>query len=486
MPTKKAKTSEVKPKFLDPLFIPGMSPGVGNHAGGIPKRLLTHGLTVIVYKNWPAKPKDKIQVVLMPGLIVLAEQTLLPGDEANESFAFAIPDSRLPEGSVTLGYVVHYEGGPDSNTSNPLDVLVKRTLPAGDDKNQVIPGHSELNFKPDYLEIREFQSYRTTVTIDPYPEMDAGDLIALRLGDYNAPRQQVSGVGKQTVIGLSRDGIVKAGNGNNRLMSFSVADLVGNVSTPRSRNIPVLIDLDRNTLAPPIFNTQDVAGFIDLERLDGKPLHIQLFLPDNLGPAGYTYHVTYRGYPKLGGVVLEEKYITIENPGRYENFFVPNEKVRACAGGRVEISYLLLKTNMPTRPSKFATAQVVDAIVRLQAPFFLNHTNHVLNPIPKDGAAVEIPWYAWRNPTDKIELIFRHVLPGSNQVTLYTDRFTVGNVPEGIPIRRLIPYRELLRFDRLTPELYYVYEPEQYLNATADINESDRQVVQVGPPAAEV
>jgi hypothetical protein len=486
MPTKKAKTSAAKPKFLDQLFIPGMSPGFANYAGGIPLRLLTHGLTVIVYKTWSAKPKDKIQVVSMPGLNVLAEKTLMPGEETDNSFAFAIPDSSLPEGSVTLGYVVHYEGGPDSDTSNPLDVRIKRTQPAGADKNQIIPGHSELNFKPNYLEIREFQSRLVTVTVDPYPNMDSGDLIALKFGNYNAPRQQVSGVGKQTEIAISRDGIVEAGNGTNRLVSFSVADLVGNVSTPRSRNIPVLIDLDRDTLAAPIFNTQDVEGFIDLERLNGQPLHIQLYLPPFQGPAGHTYHVTYRGYPKLGGVVLEEKYITIEFAGRAEDFFIPNEKVRACAGGRAEISYLLLKTGVPTRYSKFATAQVVDAIVKLSAPFFLNHTNHVLNPIPREGGAVEIPWYPWRNPTDKIELILRHVLPGSNEVTLYTDRFTVGNVPEGIPIRRLIPYSELLKFNRLTPELYYVYEPEQYLNATADINESDRQVVQIGPPAAEV
>jgi hypothetical protein len=486
MPTKKAKTSVAKPKFLDQLFIPGMSPGFANYAGGIPLRLLTHGLTVIVYKNWSAKPNDKIQVVSMPGLNILAEKTLMPGEEADSSFAFAIPDSSLPEGGVTLGYVVHYEGGPDSDTSNPLNIRIKRTQPAGADDNQIFPGHSELNFKPNYLEIREVQSRLVTVTVDPYPNMDSGDLIALKFGNYNAPRQQVSGVGKQTVITISRDGIVEAGNGTSRLVSFSVADLVGNVSTPRSRNIPVLIDLDRNTLAAPIFNTQDVAGFIDLERLDGQPLHIRLYLPPYDGPAGHTYHVTYRGYPKLGGVVLEEKYITIQFAGRAEDFFIPNEKVRACAGGRMEISYLLLKTGVPTRYSKFATAQVVDAIVRLRAPFFVNHTNHVLNPIPKDGGAVEIPWYAWRNPTDKIELILRHVLPGSNQVTLYTDRFTVGNVLEGIPIRRLIPYSELLKFNRLTPELYYVYEPEQYLNATADINESERQVVQVGPPAAEV
>ncbi|MFO5730357.1 hypothetical protein ACLBSV_31275, partial [Klebsiella pneumoniae] len=85
-------------------------------AGGIPLRLLTHGLTVIVYKTWSAKPKDKIQVVSMPGLNVLAEKTLMPGEETDNSFAFAIPDSSLPEGSVTLGYVVHYEGGPDSDT----------------------------------------------------------------------------------------------------------------------------------------------------------------------------------------------------------------------------------------------------------------------------------------------------------------------------------------------------------------------------------
>lgn len=79
MPTKKAKTSVAKPKSLDQLLIPGMSPGFANYAGGIPVRLLTHGLTVIVYKNWRAKPKDRIEVVLMPGLIGPEEKTPLQG-----------------------------------------------------------------------------------------------------------------------------------------------------------------------------------------------------------------------------------------------------------------------------------------------------------------------------------------------------------------------------------------------------------------------
>lgn len=481
MSTQTSTANPGKPKFLDRLLIPGMSPAFEGFDGGIPLWLLARDLTVTVQKNWPARAGDVIEVVTLPDKRVLAHKTLLPGEEGRNAFSFAISVNDLPDGDMTLGYVVRYEGGPDFDTSDPLKVLVKRTLPAGKDNNQITPGHSELKFKLSDTEIKQVQADRgVTVTIEPYPNMDARDVIELQWGNYYAPPQQVAGVGKSTEIKLNYEQLSAGGNGSNRLVSFQVVDAVRNVSTPRSRNIPVLVDIASVDLPAPVFATQDFPGFIDLERLDGKPLHIQLFTYPWEGPAGYTYFATCRGFPKLGGVVLHDEYITITAPGRPHDFFVPYEKIRAVVGGKVEISYLLLKTGTPTRYSKFASAEVTDALVQLQRPFFVRYIDHVVNPIPSSGAAVEIPWYAWRQPTDTIMLLLRYAIPGTNELILYCDPFTVGQAPEGVPIRRLIPYADLLRFRGVTPELYYVYEPEAALASTTSINESLRQEVQIG------
>ena len=481
--TKPKKPSPVKPKFLDTLRVPGMSPAFAGYDGGIPLWLLARGLTVSVDKNWPAKPGDKIEVLSIVGMKVLAEKTLEPGEEARSSFSFAISDSDLPNGDLILGYRVWYTGGPSNDLSYPLTLMVKRTLPAGEDQDHITPGHSELNFKISDTEIREIQAGRgVTLTFEPYPNMQALDRIECQVGSFLAPPQQVTGVGQQTEIKLNRDQIISIGNGTSRLVSFQVVDAVRNVSTPRSRNIPVLVDVGSANYAAPIFATQNYPGLIDLESLNGEPLHMQLFTYPDQGPVGYTFFASYQGYPKLGGRVLHDQYIPIVAAGRPHDFFVPHDKVRAVAGGKVEISFILFQGLNIVGYSKIASAAVQDAIIRLQAPIFLRYPSHVVNPIPTGGAAVEIPWYAWRRPTDKIMLLMRYVIPGSHDLILYDDLFTVGQVPEGVPIRRLIPYEDLLRFDGTTPELYYVYEPENILARSTSLNESLRQEVRIGAP----
>ncbi|WP_073522392.1 hypothetical protein [Pseudomonas fluorescens] len=482
---KSKKVSPIKPKFLDTLRVPGMSPAFKGYDGGIPLWLLTRGLTVTVDKNWPAKPKDKIQVLsIAEGMKVLAEKTLEPGEEQRNSFSFSISDNDLPEGDVILGYKVLYEGGPDNDLSYPLTLMVKRSMPAGDDKDHIEPGHSALNFTLSDLEIREIQAGRgVTITCHPYPNMHELDVIEVQFGNYFPPRQQVAGVGLPTVIRLNRDQIITVGNGTNRLVSFQVVDAVRNVSTPRSRNVPVLVDIGTADLAAPLFKKeqQPFPGVIDLETLNGNALQMELFTYPWEGPVGHTYFATYRGRPKLGGVVLHEEYVSITAAGRPHDFHIPNDKVRACAGGTVELSFILLKGLDRVGYSKFASAEVQDALVRLQPPTFLRYPSHVVNPIPVNGAAVEIPWYAWRQPTDKLMLIMRYEVPGGHDLILYDDPFTVGQVPEGVPIRRLIPYDALLKFNGTTPDLYYVYEPANILASSRDLNESIRQPVQIGP-----
>lgn len=471
-----------KPKFLDTLRVPGLSPPFKGYGGGIALWLLERGLTVSVDKNWAARPDDKIQILNILSMTVLAEKTLQPGEEVRNSFSFSIDGNDIPEGDLILGYKVLYEGGPSNDLSYPLPVRVKRTLPAGKDLDLINPGHSELKFVLSDTEIREIQAGRgVSVKFQPYPNMDELDYIECQFGSYFPPRQQVAGVGLETEIKLNRDQLIAVGNGSNRLVSWQVVDAVRNVSTPRSRNIPVLVDIGSANFAAPIFEQQNFPGLIDLESLNGRALHMQLFTYPWEGPVGYTYFATYRGYPKLGGVVLHEQYINIEAAGRPHDFFIPNEKVAAVAGGNVEVSYILLDGLERMGYSKIASSEVQDRLIRLQPPFFVRYPNHVVDPVPSAGAAVEIPTYAWRKPTDKLLLLLRYPIPGSHDLILYDDLFTVGQVADGVPIRRLIPHEGLMKFNGLTPELYYVYEPENLQGrATSSIHESIRQEVQIG------
>lgn len=482
-PTKAKKRAPKNTKFLDRLHIPGMSPAFKGYDGGIPKWLIQNGLSVTVQKNWFASVDDKIEVIDFISMRTLAEKTLKAGEENNNIYSFSIPQSSLTDGDAIWGYRVTLKGGPDNELSYPLTVLVKTTIPAGPDRDLIAPGHSELKHDSSDLEIREIQAGRGVILgFDPYPNMHDDDLIECQFGSLFVTPQKVAGVGKRTEIKLNRDQLIEVGNGSNRMCSFQSRDLVGNVSTPRSKNIAALVEIGSADLAAPIFSNQHIPGLIDLEALNGEKLHLRLFTYAWEGLLGFTYFVTFRGFPKLGGVVLEEKYIPIEAVGRPHDFFVPNEKVQACAGGKVDISFILFNGLERVAYSKIASAAVVDAIVRLQRPFFVRYPFDVVDVIPRDGAAIEIPDFIWRKANDQILLLLRYVIPGSNELIVYEDKFTVGPVPEGVPIRRLIPYEALLKFDGLDPELYYVHEPAAVAKQhTASINESIRAKILIGP-----
>lgn len=503
--TSQASRGENAPKNLDRLLIPGMTVDVPGYDGGVPAWLLEYGLTVHVAKNWAAQPGDIIVVgdIRDPlGVKPLVAKELEPGEELKNGYTFALQKDVLPDGEWSLGYVVYYGGGLDHDLSYPLHVLVKTDVPGGDDNDQAEPGHSELKFSLSETQFDQFNAPRgATITVQPYPNMHPLDVIYAQWSNLLL-EQQVKGVGEATVINVSYANIVEAGDGPNLLVNFYVIDQVGNISWPSSREEAVLVDLDTSKVDGPAFRTNDPFGYIDLERLNGESLILELYTEAEIGKAGDEYDVVLRAYPAQGGVIVHRDFEKIVTAGRPVLHAVPYDVIRSAAGGRVETSFVLRRRNDTNDVfSTKTSARVLGSIVRLTAPQFEGYPDHIVRPIP-EVLIVDVPWYAWRKPTDEITLILRLVRT-FNDIVVYSETRTVGSSwPDGAPVRRLIRSEDLEQFRGTSPELYYVYTstrsralsestrarlPSEILDeaklsrARPDIlNESLRQVVRIG------
>lgn len=74
---------------------------------------------------------------------------------------------------------------------------------------------------------------------------------------------------------------------------------------------------------------------------------------------------------------------------------------------------------------------------------------------------------------------------GLNDVVVFSESKLVGDSwPEGAPVQRLIYRQDLERFDGYKPYLYYVVEPRIVEGSTPELNESLRQLVQIGLPVS--
>ena len=471
-----------KPKNLDRLYIPGMTENVPAYDAGVPKWLFESGMTIQVDKNWDAKAGDIITVgklINAETVEVLAVKQLVPGEEQRNSYFFSADQKYLRDGRYALVYVVHYGGGAEYDASYPLLTLVKTSLPAGDDHDQMEPGHSELRFSLSTTAVVPGNAAEgVTVSLLPYPNRNPNDQVILHWGSITLTKH-VGGEVTPTVIHVTYQDIVEAGDSDRLNVWIEVVDLVGNISTPGSATAHVSVNLDMTKQDGPVIVNAGPLGYIDLEVLGEQPLELQMFTPPNVGVKGDVYDVMFRSYPPKGGVKVVHKFVAITTPGRPHSVFIDYLDVRAAAAGRVETSFVLRKSGPPFEVySKKTTAEVRGSIVRLEAPHVEGYPEDYIADNP-EHVIVSIPYYAWRQPSDKISLILRYV-KSLNEVIVHMDTQEVGQSwPAGSPVKRVLYRAQLQPFKGYRPELYYVISTNFTLARAVDLNESLRRVLTI-------
>jgi hypothetical protein len=214
--------------------------------------------------------------------------------------------------------------------------------------------------------------------------------------------------------------------------------------------------------------------------LNGQDLKVDMHTPSAIGRKGDLYDVMFRAYPPKGGVIVVHRFVPIETASRPHSAFFDYLDVRAAAGGRIEVSFVVRRTAAPFEVySRKTHADVRGSIVRLEAPEVEGYPNDQIADDP-EHVVVSCPYYAWRQPTDEISLILRYV-KSLNEVIVHIEKREVGpSWPAGAPVKRLIYREQLQQFKGYQPELYYVISGTKFTRARAvDLNESLRRVLTI-------
>lgn len=329
-------------------------------------------------------------------------QKTIEQDEVDKVLQLFIESAQISEGQFSVSYTVKRVGQIEES-SEELLVLVKLTRPAGHDDNND-PGHSRLTMRipQDILDDGIHEGNIATgvhITIEPYPNIAARDVIRLSWGGifvFSTPLTQDQTEGKVPIIVfVSEANIREAGDSVSAglVVVFDVYDLVQNRSQDWSTSQRVVVAINSSRLdAPTIVEALD--NVLDLEALGEEPGTAQILVKDD---GSFELDdipvIRIKGSTVEGGAidfeVTGESLISVPSSVRIP---VPNALLRQFAKSRFALSFRLKKAD--DSEDLYSKSQFIDAIGeirRLAAPVALDAEQGALDPELKK-ARVEIPF----------------------------------------------------------------------------------------------
>jgi hypothetical protein len=483
-----------------------------------------HGLQVYI-SPWSLMGVGDSVRVMLNGTTVVATETIESGEE-NQRVTTFVPAARITPGRYTLHYIVKRLGQTD-DPSAETKILVKLDRPGGQDQDGDTPGHSEMKFGLPQEIIDDGVDADTAkdgvlVTINPYPNMAAGDHIKLSWGgQFVSYTVQDSDLKEDVDICVDEATILAAGDsGDNGLaVTYEVYDVVQNRSEDWAAEARVVVDTGNSRLPTP-FVKEAVNNILDLEELGEAPATIQIVAASlnvtaqalSTQMASLSEEARGRETPAsilaafkadftrgdkivvtLTGTTLDAEPIsydapevTVENlPSIYE-IPVPNLLVRHLAKTQAKFSYRLIHENATETTSKNAFINIIGEAIRMDPPVALDEAQGAIDPdLP--STRIEIPWDDSMAAGDQIVLKWMGRRPDT---TVYDPELTPHPITNGEEadqkaITITVPGPHLKAIEGGTLELYYVLEKDR--DGTIVKRESARAArLNVGEPRAEL
>ncbi|HWH89165.1 MAG TPA: hypothetical protein VNV36_20640 [Pseudomonas sp.] len=373
----------------------------------------------------------------------------------------------------------------DSNnlgTSPSLPILYNRIRPGLKDRYDSPGGHSELKlFLPDEIKNGVGPDFVSAEVCVAYPYCRAYDLITLKcngellkskVNSNQAPPPP--NPGDETPITIcftvTRAFLVSAHRQNKKLeFSYTVTDQLGNGPDRDATWSPVQTvaeDLAGELLPKPILrelldDPSDDPNFIDLEKLNGKPLWLVVVPTDNRFVVGYdvvaTYTAKITGQPDVGHRVegtVEKDQFGVKQPLFLQ---VPNEKV--LAGSVVTVTYELYDTDkILVASSNPAEAKVRGTPpVELKPPFLVAPA---VDPIDVLAYPVGV----------KMRIEFPEALSGDKA------RLVEVNPPAGSSPFPLVPFNTNKRVNTVLSQAFLAARHGKVIELRWNLNRNDAQI----------
>jgi hypothetical protein len=476
------------------VHIPYMTPLVDhpdNLDGGITLALLQtspHGLQVLIARYLQMAPGDAIHVYWGDSQqpATPSPYIVLPADLNDPDFLVyrQLPVDRIPEGISQVWYQVRPLSG-NLRESARLRVKVRRLLPGGPDPDPETPGHQGLQaplVTPDLIG-EEHARLGVEVYIFPWENMAWGDIIDLSWGGVFVRHQVLAHeVGQRIQIIVDYQTIIEAGDSDELVLIYRLIDDVGNYSADWSPASHAWVEVGEGRLPAPFVADADANGLIDLDKLNGRDVTVQVFADLSLGfRAGDVIHLKWRGYTEqgVGPIVYQPAPFEIPFLPYFASFSIPNAEVQGIARGRAAVTYELHKVNGSVVLSKSKSVGVVGEAQKLPRPSVEEAQGQYL-PDNADQATVRIPPFPGMAEGQRLALVWEG-MRADHEPYFHEEHRLIRPEHIGQDIIIVVDAEHIVALAGGTLELYY-----RVIHDNGPSLESERLLLHVGEAVPEL
>lgn len=329
------------------------------------------------------------------------------------------------------------------------------------------------------------------VQIKPYPVntalpndtfRKARDRIRLSIGGvivvHSVTEAEAGGAGDIAIM-INTSTWTTIGSGSH-VCEYEVVDEAGNHSDGWSpaQILDVQLDDGSEPLLPMAFVQEAPENILDHDALVGDA-HVFVFISGNGYALGDIIRVTVNGRTVEGEplVTTYDSAPLTSTTAFYITVPVPNAHIKALVGGRFQLRYKRIRSDVPDRNSR---SNIVDVIgtalpVGLAPPYVIEATGDTLNP-QELFFNVVIPNYQGQNYFDLVTLVLSGTYANGN--AYYREYEDVAGDGEGVRLITNGPLGDISKLEGGTLEIYYYVENERGVRA------SRGNLYNVGQPAA--
>lgn len=488
--------TSANPLELDPIWIPGLIEDLQTEGavGGVNAHMIHSnegGLLIIIQPYQSMAHGDWIEVFWGNDDSPVSSGSVEP-EHVDRDFPMYVAASRVPEGINELHAQVTRSGGGNGGSTPRMPILVRTEIPGGIDPDPSEPNHQDLlppepELPPGGIIDEDAAKAGIKVTIPGYPNMRLYDVIQLSWGGVKVLQEvtQADMDAGFTVILVTEESILKAGDSDQLLLTYAIRDEVHNPSDGWSMGTYITVEIGEGLFDAPLIDNPnpdaDPIDVIDLDELGDEDLLVSVMV---LAGGGLLRddELTL----KWVGTNSQDESVTVDLgpvpvtrvPGIID-FLVPNADVRGLGQGRGVASYTATRAGAALGASKRSFVTFLGAEQRLPKPIVEDAFGGTLDPaLP--GTTVIVPGEALE-AGDTVFLTWLGTRANGTPV-LKTEQRGVSGGGAGQPMRFSIGSEYIAPLDGGSVEVYY----RLHKDSSDTELESDRERLQVGEASFEL
>lgn len=445
---------------LGPVLISGITPPVEGDTesdGALGARHVEHNLEVLllgfpdqvvdteIYLIWnnPHAPVDY--------LIIEAE------NQGNRFFSLMVDKEQILPEWAEVYCLIRRPGGNTSKTK-PLKLRVKRNRPGNPDQHSE-SGHRGLVFYlPTDLEdgshVDMARAQRNvTLEIQPWEYIAEWDTCCIAWGSTIVEKVvTASEVGRAFEMTISFEDILENPHYMNMPVAMQVRDVAGNYpADPNSASNwseKKRVDVNLGLLRPRPPFLEQAGEDVDLDELGAEDQTVRVFVDNDYFERGDTIAFEWEGRDVQNVPFFHSEERPVVQTNVIEDFYVPNEWVRAVVMGTVIMYYRLYKhRDDKWLPSRKVRITVTGKVSEWPAPRIVEAAGGELEPTSIATMKFNVQ-DGWTTAT-KLRIVW-----AAHSVN-FTEEFYLDPFPDDRVVSFTVPNEQVRRFNTLPVDVYY-------------------------------